>query len=895
MIDSTETRPFSRRTASRNCQTPLRPRRRSETALTRRIALHLSFSGILALVIRIPDAAGKEPAPERGAQTAIAANLADEFHFDEAKTPAAKVVLARRLWTAAKSKSGAGRYVMLKLACDNAAEGGAFEGAMQMINEMDQAFEIDASSMRGEALVLAAQHPREAKDTPKLLKRIGAAIDDATARDQSELALRLADAACAAAKDTDQYQNAVARRDELKNTPRAGEDLARSRAALELDPTDPAANLAMGRDLCFVKGDWGTGLPMLALGNDAGLAELAAKDMTGPTDARELAALGDAWWDRAEGAKGVSQRRLREHAAEFYRRALAGPVDDSHKQQIRKRLAELPDGEPIATTASLPTRKPDTSAPPSPAGRDKKPAAAGELPNDAIGPGVWVDLLAWAEEAGDVSGRGYDWNAHLEGPPVRSGINLKSMDCNRFPVPAIIDGDYELETEFIRHEGSEAVGVAFPVGVHNMRLEFGAGNGSVGGVGCIGGKWFTENETGRRPCQVTNNVKHRIAIRVRRDIATAEFNVDWDNEKNYIDWKGTESLLPNVETSPWKLSMVRRAWLASYFGRVTFDKFRIRMTSGTIRRDFITAADRARDLSNGFIRLIGEKANSPTVGWGRWCVNQIPLARGPAEEERLWPMIALDARPCHDFYYAHAPSRIFAAIPPTAKSFSVAAYNDCSRTTKACVYVDGRLMKESLDPFSVLAFDLPHKAATLELVSETLGNRDFDQSYWCYPRFHSEKADDLDEGDLYDRLPGNKLAKGKAPGKLAFVVTKNQIEGEKLTYNTPPKNISYAPVDFKDATPCDEFIFAHATSAFSYAVPEEMTRFTAIGYCVKSKHVRFEVFANGVGIYRSPTAGIVPIDVKLPKGTRTLELRIDNLGSYDFDVSMWCYPRLHKK
>ena len=102
-------------------------------------------------------------------------------------------------------------------------------------------------------------------------------------------------------------------------------------------------------------------------------------------------------------------------------------------------------------------------------------------------------------------------------------------------------------------------------------------------------------------------------------------------------------------------------------------------------------------------------------------------------------------------------------------------------------------------------------------------------------------------------------------------------------------------VHFRDALPCDEFLYAIANSSTKYAVPEGMNRFTVIGYNVQSFHVKYEVLANGKLIYQSPQAGIVPIDVSLPPNTKMIELKVDGLGNTNWDHSLWCYPRLHRK
>ena len=62
-------------------------------------------------------------------------------------------------------------------------------------------------------------------------------------------------------------------------------------AALQNDPNDPNANLIAGRYVCFVNGDWSVGLPMLALGDDEALRQLAAKELTEPKISDEQVAL----------------------------------------------------------------------------------------------------------------------------------------------------------------------------------------------------------------------------------------------------------------------------------------------------------------------------------------------------------------------------------------------------------------------------------------------------------------------------------------------------------------------------------------------------------------------------------------------------------------------------
>ena len=494
----------------------------------------------------------------------------------------------------------------------------------------------------------------------------------------------------------------------------------------------------------------------------------------------------------------------------------------------------------------------------------------------------WVDILDWAAGV-DWAPRGIDWNDNCEQPPTKDGITLKWQKPSRFPLPAIIDGDYEMEVEFTRHAGNEGVALCFPVGIHNMRLGIGSYGGTIAGVSWIDGKPYRDgNSTTQRPCPIANGQRHRILLRANHDRDRASIKIDWDDAKDYITWQGPYASLTNSDGDGLGLSMVRHVWLTAWEGRVTFHAVRVRMTSGTVRRDSITAGDRQRDLAQGLVRLIGSPAISPSVEWGQFVINQIPLEHGPSDDERLWPLISREFSVCREFYGAHAPSRLNCPVPRGAKSFTAVGYNHNSRSVKYIVSVDGREIYDSgVTGIALVRVAIPTGSKTLELVVDPAGSKDLDQSYWCYPRFYSTPIEKVTE----------KTMDGK-PGPLKFSIASHTVGVGDLTNNAPIAGTNTVPIELRDAIPCDEFILAHAISTVSYTVPMGMTRFTAIGYCVRSQHVKYQVWADGKMVYESPIAGIIPIDVRLPLGTRTIKLRVDDLGPNNWDMSMWCYPRL---
>ena len=121
---------------------------------------------------------------------------------------------------------------------------------------------------------------------------------------------------------------------------KACEDVKTAKVTLEKTPDDPDANTVVGKHLCFVKGDWDKGLPMLALGNDAVLKALTRQELQGAASSTEQIGLGDGWWELAEKEPETSQKQTRTRAAYWYRKALPG-LSGLAKDRIQKLLDSL--------------------------------------------------------------------------------------------------------------------------------------------------------------------------------------------------------------------------------------------------------------------------------------------------------------------------------------------------------------------------------------------------------------------------------------------------------------------------------------------------------------------------------------------------------------------------
>ena len=141
----------------------------------------------------------------------------------------------------------------------------------------------------------------------------------------------------------------AAKADDLKKQQASSEEYRRALAVMENDPAEPAANLAAGRYLCLVKGDWERGVPMLALGSDAALKAVAIMELRGANSAEQQAAIGNAWWDAAETRQGEERDMLRLRAGLWYRQAesklggLAALKIKQRMEEISKLGREIPE------------------------------------------------------------------------------------------------------------------------------------------------------------------------------------------------------------------------------------------------------------------------------------------------------------------------------------------------------------------------------------------------------------------------------------------------------------------------------------------------------------------------------------------------------------------------
>ena len=306
--------------------------RHSETdAVLTRQTSHSSSAGQQAAV---PDAAAQEQALK----------LVREVFKDKysATTSEKQKALSKELLQKAQETTddAAGQYVMLKEAGRFAMQAKDADLAYSVIEEMGARFEIDAFDLKVKALTAMGKSIGANEQSDAIVESLLALIDEAVRKKKFDVAKQLgATATDLARKSKDTARLSVkAKITEVASLARSYEQVKAAMATLEDQPADPAANLAVGRYLCFARGDWAKGVAMLALGNDEKLNAIAIGELRGAASSDEEAKLADGWWEMAASEKGTAAKaHLQERAKYWYTKALPGATGLA-RDKIEKRL-----------------------------------------------------------------------------------------------------------------------------------------------------------------------------------------------------------------------------------------------------------------------------------------------------------------------------------------------------------------------------------------------------------------------------------------------------------------------------------------------------------------------------------------------------------------------------
>ncbi|HEV3260675.1 MAG TPA: hypothetical protein VG013_27725, partial [Gemmataceae bacterium] len=286
------------------------------------------------------------PVPGAREQAKAEAEVKELFEDDYAKRkPADRVALAGKLLKqgASTKEKPAVSYVLLREAQDVAAEAGDAEGALEAIGLLGRRYAVDAPALKKAALDRAARAARTPAAVHALVGSYVALIGESIDADSYETALDLLTAAQAVAHKANNPSFTAwlrSRKETLTQLQKEFQQLKPARATLRKNPGDPAANTAVGRFDCLVKGDWGKGLPRLSAGDDPELKALAARDLANASTPAEQADVADAYYERARAEEGTARVHVYRRAYHWYQRA-APRLEGLTQARVEKRMKEL--------------------------------------------------------------------------------------------------------------------------------------------------------------------------------------------------------------------------------------------------------------------------------------------------------------------------------------------------------------------------------------------------------------------------------------------------------------------------------------------------------------------------------------------------------------------------
>jgi len=293
-----------------------------------------------------PPPSNRLPVPDAAAQKEAEKEIGDLFDFAAAQSVRDKAELARNLIRTAKDTKDdpAAAFVMYRLAGDMAADAGYVKEAYYAAHEIERRYDVDAFTIRlryVDRSLRNAEHQQARRDAVEYgIKLVDLGFANDRYEESAELIERIYPVVLRL-KEPDLSKALIRRRTASQMLVSQFKAAKEAIETLKTKPDDPAANLAAGKYYAFVRNDFGRGLPMLAKGSDAALAQLANMQLAGAETAATQMKLGDAWWEAGEKADPALREKLRGIAGYWYRKALPGIESSLFRLRIQKRLGEI--------------------------------------------------------------------------------------------------------------------------------------------------------------------------------------------------------------------------------------------------------------------------------------------------------------------------------------------------------------------------------------------------------------------------------------------------------------------------------------------------------------------------------------------------------------------------
>jgi hypothetical protein len=301
--------------------------------------LRILLVSILAAAA-LQDKPALPPEPDANVQKETLKKIKDLFKEDYAKKlPADQQALAKKLLQNGIDTADdlVVKFVLLREARDISIAAGDVESALRAADETSKAFAVDSAALKlGVLGKIAVKEPDAARAAAKaylslVADAVGAENFEvaATATQRAEALAKLASDAALGARAAEMKAEVASLKSEA------------GRVKPLIEKPGPTDAEAIGRYLCFVKGDWEQGLPHLIAGAKPPIKTAAEKEALKPQDAGAQVDLADLWWDVAQKEKSAWRRERIIARAKTWLDLAAPGAAGLAKVKLQKRLDDI--------------------------------------------------------------------------------------------------------------------------------------------------------------------------------------------------------------------------------------------------------------------------------------------------------------------------------------------------------------------------------------------------------------------------------------------------------------------------------------------------------------------------------------------------------------------------
>lgn len=235
------------------------------------------------------------------------------------------------------------KFVLLCESRDAAARGGSLELGDQTCQDLANQYQISFNEAQVGFFQAGASRLVGRTQRNNFLTSVLQAYDDAINAGQFDPAGKLLDVADSVAGDGDNAswtKVLSARRADYGPMKSAYAVAGKALDAVRQGSSDPQMNAIAGDYYCFGKGDWQTGLPLLARGNDIAAAKAASIELQDPADADAKLVIADSWFNYAKSMTG-NTTQIELHSYDWYLRALPHLSDADQRDHAKQRIAQF--------------------------------------------------------------------------------------------------------------------------------------------------------------------------------------------------------------------------------------------------------------------------------------------------------------------------------------------------------------------------------------------------------------------------------------------------------------------------------------------------------------------------------------------------------------------------